>query len=85
MNIVISFLGTTLDQRGGRNGVNRWHTWRPSVALAIQDDLKFDRYYLIYQPAFEPLMKKNSGRYPSVFAVDRSDPGCDRDGRSVGF
>ena len=58
MNIVISFLGTTLDQRGGRNGVNRWHTWRPSVALAMQDDLKFDRHYLIYQPAFEPLMKK---------------------------
>ncbi|MBR4884275.1 MAG: RNA repair transcriptional activator RtcR [Lentisphaeria bacterium] len=58
MNIVISLLGTTLDQRGAKQGLNRWNTWRPSVALAMQEDLLFDRYYLIYPPEFERLKDK---------------------------
>ena len=48
MNILISILGTTLDAYG--RGQSRWNTWRPSVALAMQDDLHFDEYYLIYPP-----------------------------------
>ena len=61
MNIVISLLGTTLDQRGNRYGLNRWSVWRPSVALAMQNDLRFDRYYLIYPPDYERLMNKITG------------------------
>ncbi|MBQ7177077.1 MAG: RNA repair transcriptional activator RtcR [Victivallales bacterium] len=58
MNILISFLGTTLDAY--RSGEARWNTWRPSVALAMQDDLHFDQYYIIYQPTFEDLFKRIS-------------------------
>ncbi|MBR6374198.1 MAG: hypothetical protein IKS20_13550, partial [Victivallales bacterium] len=58
MNILISFLGTTLDAY--RRGETRWNTWRPSVALAMQDDLHFDQYYIIYQPSFEGLFKRIS-------------------------
>ena len=56
MNILISFLGTTLDSHG--RGQARWNNWRPSVALAMQDDLHFDRYYIIYQPNFMELFNK---------------------------
>ena len=58
MNIVISLLGTTLDQRGSRYGLNRWSVWRPSVALAMQNDLRFDKYILIYPPDYERLLGK---------------------------
>ena len=47
MNILISLLGSTLDNHGRGNG--RWGVWRPSVALAMQEDLHFDQYYLLYQ------------------------------------
>ncbi|WP_176014379.1 RNA repair transcriptional activator RtcR [Victivallis sp. Marseille-Q1083] len=53
MNILISFLGSTLDQHG--RGPGRWGSWRPSVALAMQEDLHFDRYFLLYQRNFETL------------------------------
>ena len=42
MKILISLLGSTLDAHGRGNG--RWNMWRPSVALAMQEDLHFDRY-----------------------------------------
>ena len=58
MNIVISLLGTTLDQRGSRHGLDRWSVWRPSVALAMQNDLRFDKYIMIYPPDFERLQRK---------------------------
>lgn len=58
MNILISLLGTTLDQRGSRYGLNRWNVWRPSVALAMQNDLRFDKYIMIYPPDYERLMNK---------------------------
>ena len=58
MNILISFLGTTLDAHG--RGQSRWNNWRPSVALAMQDDLHFDRYYIIYQPNFLELLNRIS-------------------------
>ena len=55
MNILISLLGSTLDGAGKSRGISRWHVWRPSVALAMQNDLHFDRYHLIYQPKFSGL------------------------------
>ena len=57
MNILISLLGSTLDSNGRARGLARWNCWRPSVALAMQNDLRFDRYHLIYQPKFENLKK----------------------------
>lgn len=54
MNVLISLLGTTLDNYGAR-GDGRWNVWRPSVALALQEDLHFDRYHLLYQEKFRDL------------------------------
>ncbi|MBO4513720.1 MAG: sigma 54-interacting transcriptional regulator, partial [Victivallales bacterium] len=55
MNIVISFLGTTLDAKW--EGEERWNNWRPSVALAMQPDLQFGEYHLLYQRKFSELME----------------------------
>lgn len=46
MNILLSFLGTTLDSHG--RGKRRWNVWRPSVALAMQNDIAFDEYHIIH-------------------------------------
>ncbi len=55
MNILISLLGSTLDNHG--RGEGRWGAWRPSVALALQENLHFDRYHLLYQPNFKTLQE----------------------------
>lgn len=56
MNILVSLLGSTLDNHG--RGEGRWGVWRPSVALAMQEELHFDRYYLLYQPDFRALCRR---------------------------
>lgn len=56
MKVLISLLGSTLDAHG--RGSGRWGVWRPSVALAMQEDLHFDRYYLLYGPQFETLKEQ---------------------------
>ena len=56
MRVIMSLLGCRLDSHG--RGVGRWGVWRPSVALAMQTDIRFDRYYLIYQPEFRTLMEE---------------------------
>ena len=53
-NIVYSFLGTTLDSY--RRAGDRWAIWRPSVALAMQEDLLIDEYHIWYQERFRPLL-----------------------------
>ena len=58
MRIVMSLLGCRLDAHG--RGAGRWGVWRPSVALALQTDIHFDRYHLLYQPEFTPLMEEVS-------------------------
>ena len=55
MNVLISFLGTTLDAKWG-TGEKRWDNWRPSVALAMQPDLHFGQYHLLYQRPFADLL-----------------------------
>lgn len=42
--VVIGFLGTTLDS----GGENRWDRWRPTVALCQHEDLVVDRLELIH-------------------------------------
>ena len=53
-NIVYSFLGTTLDNH--RRGRERWGMWRPSVALAMQEDFHIDEYHIWYQQRFQSLL-----------------------------
>ena len=56
MKVLMSLLGCRLDSHG--RGVGRWGVWRPSVALAMQTDIHFDRYHLLYQPEFTALMEE---------------------------
>ena len=41
MKVLMSLLGCRLDAHG--RGTGRWGVWRPSVALAMQTDIHFDR------------------------------------------
>ncbi|NQZ01711.1 MAG: sigma 54-interacting transcriptional regulator [Bdellovibrionales bacterium] len=52
----IGHLGTTLD--ASRKTGNRWRKWRPTVAACWQDDLKFDRYEIIYQRPFKHVLDR---------------------------
>src|SRR3569623_1764941 len=44
--VVIGFLGSTLD--ASKFGPTRWGKWRPTVALAMHEDLRIDRFVLIH-------------------------------------
>jgi transcriptional regulatory protein RtcR len=44
--VVIGFLGSTLDS--GKFGPTRWNKWRPSVSIAMHEDLRVDRFVLIH-------------------------------------
>ena len=43
---VIGFLGSTLD--ASKFGPSRWSKWRPSVALTMHEDLRVDRFIMLY-------------------------------------
>ena len=51
---VIGFLGTTLD-----NGFNdkRWQRWRPTVSLALHDELLVDELHILYSKRDKRLFK----------------------------
>ena len=51
--VLIGLLGTTLDQKG--KGAKRWSSWRPSISLCQQEDLKIDRFELIHGAKFKRL------------------------------
>ena len=51
--VVISLLGTSLDDRGF--GSKRWQSWRPTLSMCQQEDLIVDRLELIFQPQFQKL------------------------------
>jgi transcriptional regulatory protein RtcR len=44
--VVIGFLGSTLD--ASKFGPTRWSKWRPTVALAMHEDLRIDRFVMIH-------------------------------------
>ena len=44
--VVIGFLGSTLD--ASKFGPTRWGKWRPTVALAMHEDLRIDRFVMIH-------------------------------------
>jgi transcriptional regulatory protein RtcR len=52
--VVISLLGTQMDQ--GR-GPDRWERWRPSVDLCRQEDLLVERFELLTQRRFRSLAR----------------------------
>ncbi|MGF7149170.1 transcriptional regulatory protein RtcR [Sphingomonas zeicaulis] len=43
---VIGFLGSTLD--AAKFGPSRWNRWRPSVGIAMHEDLRVDRFLLLH-------------------------------------
>ena len=45
MNVLISYLGTTLDAKRG-TGERRWNNWRVAVALAMYPNLHFGQYHI---------------------------------------
>jgi len=44
--VVLGFLGSTLD--ASKFGPSRWNKWRPSVGLVMQEDLRVDRFVMMY-------------------------------------
>jgi transcriptional regulatory protein RtcR len=50
---VIGFLGSTLD--ASKFGPSRWNKWRPSVGLAMHEDLRVDRLVLLHGTAHQRL------------------------------
>ncbi|MCX8476738.1 MAG: RNA repair transcriptional activator RtcR [Sphingomonas sp.] len=52
-NVVIGFLGSTLD--ASKFGPSRWNKWRPTVGLAMHQDLRVDRLTLIHGTAHRRL------------------------------
>ncbi|MEO9469790.1 RNA repair transcriptional activator RtcR [Parasphingorhabdus sp.] len=44
--VVIGFLGSTLD--AAKFGPSRWNKWRPSLSIAMQEDLRIDRFVLLH-------------------------------------
>lgn len=52
-NIVISLLGTSLDNKG--KGKKRWERWRPTLSLCQQEDLVIDQLELLFQPQYQAL------------------------------
>lgn len=50
--VVVGSLGPTLDRA---MGADRWHKWRPSVAICQQQALVVDRYVLLTQKNFHKL------------------------------
>jgi transcriptional regulatory protein RtcR len=43
---VLGFLGSTLD--ASKFGPSRWEKWRPSVGLVLHEDLRVDRFVMLY-------------------------------------
>lgn len=50
---VIGFLGSTLD--ASKRGPTRWNKWRPTVGLAMHEDLRVDRLILLHGPRHQAL------------------------------
>ncbi|MBU2712554.1 RNA repair transcriptional activator RtcR [Zooshikella harenae] len=54
--VVISLLGTVLDQKG--RGNNRWDKWRPNVAVCMHPELSIDRFEMILHPKYTRMGQK---------------------------
>ena len=54
--VVIGLVGQRLDQGRGKS-VERWQTWRPSVAICQHEDLLLHRFELLYDSSAEKLVE----------------------------
>ena len=52
---VIGFLGSTLD--ASKRDSSRWHKWRPTIGLCMQQDLRVDRLILLHGEKHESLAR----------------------------
>jgi transcriptional regulatory protein RtcR len=55
-NVVIGILGNVRDFKGF--GKKRWEAWRPSIDLCRHEDLKIDRFELLYENRFKKIAQK---------------------------
>jgi transcriptional regulatory protein RtcR len=70
--VVIGFLGSTLD--AGRFDHGRWNRWRPSVALAMHEDLRVDRFILIHGGLHQRLAEQVSADIATVSPETSIEP-----------
>jgi transcriptional regulatory protein RtcR len=61
--VLVGLLGSVLDSR---QGAERWEFWRPSVAIGQHEDLKIDRYELLYEEKFQRLAETVAGDIRTV-------------------
>ena len=54
-NVVVGLVGTVLDMRGKRS--NRWNSWRPTISVCQQPDLKVDRFELLHDREYGRLAR----------------------------
>lgn len=75
--VVIGFLGSTLD--AGKFGPTRWNKWRPSVSIAMHEDLRIDRFVLLHG--------KQHGRLAGQISedIESVSPETEVDQRLLGF
>ena len=62
---VVSLLGIQLD-KGWRSQEDRWKSWRPNVALFMQDDLDPTRFLLLAGPKHRELAETVASDVRSV-------------------
>jgi len=70
--VVIGFLGSTLD--GSKHDASRWNKWRPSVGLAMHEDLRIDRFVLIHGTPHQRLADFVARDIASVSPETRVEP-----------
>lgn len=70
--VVIGFLGSTLD--AAKWGASRWNKWRPSVGLAMHDDLRVDRFVLLHGSAHAGLAELVAADIAGVSPETRVEP-----------
>ena len=70
--VVIGFFGSTLD--AAKWGPSRWTKWRPSVGLAMHDDLRVDRFVLLHGSAHAGLAELVAGDIAGVSPETRVEP-----------
>ena len=69
---VIGFLGSTLD--ASKRGPTRWNKWRPTVGLAMHEDLRVDRLILLHSPRHQALADYVIGDIASVSPETTVEP-----------
>lgn len=77
---VIGFLGSTLD--AAKFGPSRWNRWRPSVSIAMHDDLRIDRFVLLHgeqhrrlaDQVAEDIAAASPGTHVDLHRLDLIDP-----------